>query len=32
MLVEHDTEVEGLGIVMAPFGACRRELERGELV
>jgi DNA-binding transcriptional LysR family regulator len=24
--------VEGLGIVMAPFGACRRELERGELI
>jgi DNA-binding transcriptional LysR family regulator len=24
--------VEGLGIVMAPLGACRRELERGELV
>jgi DNA-binding transcriptional LysR family regulator len=24
--------VEGLGIVMAPFGACRQELERGELV
>jgi len=24
--------VEGLGIVMTPLGACRRELERGELV
>jgi DNA-binding transcriptional LysR family regulator len=24
--------VAGLGIVMAPFGACRRELERGELI
>jgi DNA-binding transcriptional LysR family regulator len=24
--------VEGLGIVMAPLGACRRELERGELI
>jgi DNA-binding transcriptional LysR family regulator len=24
--------VEGLGIVMAPFGACRQELERRELV
>jgi DNA-binding transcriptional LysR family regulator len=24
--------VEGLGIVMTPFGACRRELERGELI
>jgi DNA-binding transcriptional LysR family regulator len=24
--------VEGLGIVMSPLGACRRELERGELV
>jgi DNA-binding transcriptional LysR family regulator len=24
--------VEGLGIVMAPFGACRRELEGGELI
>jgi DNA-binding transcriptional LysR family regulator len=24
--------VEGLGIVMAPLGACRRELETGELV
>ena len=24
--------VEGLGIVMAPFVACRRELERGELI
>jgi DNA-binding transcriptional LysR family regulator len=24
--------VEGLGIVMTQFGACRRELERGELV
>ncbi len=24
--------VEGLGIVMTPFGACRRELERGALI
>jgi DNA-binding transcriptional LysR family regulator len=24
--------VEGLGIVMTPLGACRRELERGEFV
>jgi DNA-binding transcriptional LysR family regulator len=24
--------VEGLGIVMTPFGACRRELERGDLI
>jgi DNA-binding transcriptional LysR family regulator len=24
--------VEGLGIVMTPFGACRRELESGELI
>jgi len=24
--------IEGLGIVMTPLGACRRELERGELV
>jgi DNA-binding transcriptional LysR family regulator len=24
--------VEGLGIVMTPLGACRRELERGELI
>ena len=24
--------VEGLGVVMTPLGACRRELERGELV
>jgi DNA-binding transcriptional LysR family regulator len=24
--------VEGLGIVMTPLGACRRELESGELV
>jgi DNA-binding transcriptional LysR family regulator len=24
--------VEGLGILMTPFGMCRRELERGELV
>jgi DNA-binding transcriptional LysR family regulator len=24
--------VEGLGILMTPFGACRRELETGELV
>ena len=24
--------IEGLGIVMTPLGACRRELERGELI
>ncbi len=24
--------VSGLGVVLTPFGACRRELERGELV
>jgi DNA-binding transcriptional LysR family regulator len=24
--------VEGLGILMTPFGACHRELERGELI